>query len=256
MANDYYYLVAGLPDISLSEGKNCPAYNDFTDTLLAQLEPKDAELVRLIRFEKDNENLIRLIENRTTPFNPNGNFSRAWLEEAVKTREGLPEYMIVFLEAFDTRKAGVSGRLWEDELAERYFDFLQSNHNPFIREWAIFEMELRNALVAETCKSTGLDPSRFRVEGQTRKIESRFEELPALSDLNPVEQALRLDALRWAMLDQMTSFTYFSIENILCFVLKLGLADRWKRLLPDDGRVRLEEFQNRVREQYKDLLPV
>ena len=51
-----------------------------------------------------------------------------------------------------------------------------------------------------------------------------------------------LDQLRWDMLDELTTFSYFQIETLLAFCLRLMIVERWTGLDPQTGRKRLEQL--------------
>ena len=44
-----------------------------------------------------------------------------------------------------------------------------------------------------------------------------------------------IDLLRWDYLNELTVFTYFQIETILAFYIKLGIVERWQGLDPAVG---------------------
>ncbi|MPM64340.1 hypothetical protein SDC9_111226 [bioreactor metagenome] len=45
----------------------------------------------------------------------------------------------------------------------------------------------------------------------------------------------KIDALKWAWLDEHTFFNYFSIERVLAFVLKTEMLERWRMLSLEAG---------------------
>ena len=53
----YYYLVSGLPDISLDDGKLAYTVADFRAEMEATLSAKDQKLIDLFFLKYDNANL-------------------------------------------------------------------------------------------------------------------------------------------------------------------------------------------------------
>jgi hypothetical protein len=41
--------------------------------------------------------------------------------------------------------------------------------------------------------------------------------------------------MRWAFLEEQTTFHYFTVEVILSYLLKLMILDRWLKLDPESG---------------------
>ena len=89
MSGSYYFLVAGLPDISLDEGKNIPSFCDFMAETEEQVSSDDQKLLKLIRLPFDNVNLVAVLED-SGEFDPRGNFSREELTSSLKNTERLP----------------------------------------------------------------------------------------------------------------------------------------------------------------------
>ena len=56
---NYYYLVAGLPDIVLDQKKLSVSIIDFREELKSHLDPKDYVLVSLLFLPFDNTNLLK-----------------------------------------------------------------------------------------------------------------------------------------------------------------------------------------------------
>ena len=54
----YYYLVSGLPDISLDDGKLAYTVADFRAEMEAALSAKDQKLIDLFFLKYDNANLL------------------------------------------------------------------------------------------------------------------------------------------------------------------------------------------------------
>lgn len=56
-----------------------------------------------------------------------------------------------------------------------------------------------------------------------------------------------LDTLRWDVLNELTSYSYFHIETILAFLIKLIMVERWKQLDSTAGREKLDRLTEELR---------
>lgn len=272
MASSYYFLVAGLPDISLDEGKNVPSFTDFIAETEEQVTGADRKLLKLIRLPFDNDNLISILENKTD-FDPKGNFSRDTLTSSIKNPEILPRYMQLFLEAYKESRQVFPGLINRDQLNWLFFDEVIANNNAFIKERFTFELNLRN-LVAGINSRKGLKHFDEMATERDRAVSTMIigrndvaelilrsnapdfglssilpwtEKVLAISRGNLLEMEKGLDSLRWEMLNDMTTFSYFGIEKVLAFSIKLAIVERWKVLDPKTGRERLEMLAEELR---------
>lgn len=60
----YYCLVAGLPDISLDDGKLSYSVADFKSELYPELSVQDRKLIDLFYLKFDNTDLLKLLKIR------------------------------------------------------------------------------------------------------------------------------------------------------------------------------------------------
>ncbi len=263
MANNYYYLVAGLPDIILDNTKKTMFVSDFIRETSEQVLPCDAALFKLLLLCFDNKNFINLLEKNGAEFDTRGNFSRDELKIEIKIPEHIPQYMKTFLEAYQEEKFPFPELSIEDQLNWLYYDEVTTHHNEFIREWFTFDLNLRNVIAGLNCRSSieksvdsGTEFSRsqhiicrndvseliLKSNAPDFTLSSRFswvEKLLSFPQDNLVEYEKNIDTLRWDMLNELTTFTYFQIETILAFCIKLGMVERWQKLEPETGKERL-----------------
>ena len=62
MSGSYYFLVVGLPDISLDE-ERISSFCDFMAETEEQVSSDDQKLLKLIRLPFDNVNLVAVLED-------------------------------------------------------------------------------------------------------------------------------------------------------------------------------------------------
>jgi len=276
MGNNYYFLVAGLPDLILDEGKNAPSFSEFVAELQEQISSGDLELLHCIRLPLDNSNLITVLQNSKREFDPRGNFTRDEITSAIKNGDGLPEYMLRFLEAYKENRLPSSPLIAEDKLNSFFYEQMISHPNQFIREWFTFELNLRN-LIAGINSRKGLEHFDALASERERAtasvlivvndeaemiLRSNAPDFGLSSQLPWAERVINLsrstllefekgiDLLRWDMLNELTAFSYFGIETIIAFSLKLMMVERWKKLDAQTGKVILERLVEELQATY------
>ena len=129
--------------------------------------------------------------------------------------------------------------------------------NAFIRGWSAFDRDLRNIVAALGCRRTGAEPEREIVgeglvaEAVRRASGSDFGLARELVWLEPLirswgqtllDRELAIDRIKMDVLDELTVSSGFSIDKVLAFVLRLGIAERWLALDAATGREMLRRI--------------
>lgn len=254
MARAYYCLVAGFPDIALDEAK-LPLTTDVLRADLAeQLAPEDRQYLSMLFWPVDNRNLLAVLAG-SPDHDARGNYSREFLEDEVRTPSALPGYMREFVDQY---RAGLAaGAHPENVLADLMYCELAGCSNAFVRGWFEFDRDLRNIVAALGCRRTGAEPEREIVgdglvaEAVRRTSGSDFglsRELVWLDALlrgwgqSLLERELAVDRIRLDVMDELTVSSGFSIDKVLAFVLRLGIAERWLALDAATGREMLRRI--------------
>jgi hypothetical protein len=272
MGQNYYYLVAGLPDIILDDGKLSVSFDGLMHELSEQVDASDRELLKLLLLPFDNKNLIGVIDKRETAFDSRGFFSREELSDGVKNPDVLPEYMQEYVVSVSQGKELFPGLAKEDQLTWLFYEDVTRHGNSFIAEWFSFERDLRNVIAGinyrkqlghiEALGSEREKPVSAIVLGRNEVADAVLrssapdfgignsvpwiEQVLAASKGTLVEFEKAIDTLRWNVLNDLTCFSYFSIETILAFVIKLLMVERWKNLDPEVGKDRLDLLVNEL----------
>jgi len=262
MAKAYHALVAGLPDLVLDETRLSLSRRTFRNDLKDQLTAAHYRQIETLFYVYDNENLLNLLNGGGKEHNPLGNFSMEALEEEVRVPGYLPAYMGRFIEAFRTETRLPEGVSAANRLtASMYNELLGPKSglgHGFVREWLTFDRDLRNVLAAIACRSLNrslegeLVGHGFVVEHIERGNSGDFglgRELPWIervlqlhSSSDLLDREKGLDALRWAFIDEITTFEYFTIHKVAAFVIKLGIAERWLALDEETGRKMFQQI--------------
>lgn len=268
MKRNYYYLVAGLQDLSLDIHKLSFNQLAFRNELKEHLHPNDYKLVMLLYLPYDNTNLLTLLTKSDKEFIEKGNFPREQLDENIKEPQDLPQYMMRFIAAFKAKEPVFPDMSPENELTTLFYDEVTKTvSNDFLNDWFQFELNVRNIMSALNARKYKV-PYEHQIIGTgevsdiIRKSHSRdfglsneldyMEELIAISakeDMREREQAI--DELKWRYLDEAVFFHYFTIEKILAFVIKLGMIERWLSIDKDHSNELFKKLLKELQASYE-----
>ncbi|MHC1775041.1 MAG: DUF2764 family protein [Lentimicrobium sp.] len=243
---NYYYLVAGLPDITIEQGKLQAGTAEFREELKSGLTRADYSLLELLFLEEDNRNLLSVLlkENRT--LSPDGVFPPEMLADEVKEPVLLKPYMKLFVESYRAETRLYPNLSYENELATLFYGELLTSKNEFLQEWFSFELNLKNVMLVLAARKNGIQ-FEHQVIGDNpvaeiiRKSNARDLGLSAewpwiekVLQINESEDILArekaIDLLRWNYLDELNTFNYFTVEVLMAYYIKLGIIERWLRL--------------------------
>lgn len=263
-SRNYYYLVAGLPDINLEQNKLSVSVGDFKKELEAHLHPDDYDLVEKLFLPADNRNVLNMLLKNIQEFDDSGKYTFDELEDEIKEPENLPEYLKTFITLFKSNQPLIPDMSWEDQLTKLYYDYATQVSNKFLRTWFEFERDIKNILSGLTARRHKMPVENLLVGSNTitdaiRKSNARDFSLSAefpfvekIIQINENADLLKrekaIDQLKWNYIDEVNTFNYFSIEVILGFVLKLGMVERWLKLDKKTGeemfRKLLKDLEN------------
>ncbi len=267
----YYYLVAGLPDLTLEDSKLNYTVADFRTEIYPQLTAADKKLVDLFYLQYDNANVLRLLKNKETNLLAQGNFAISELIDGMEAvKEGaevkkFPSYLTAYLTGYYQAPAGEEPR--EDALTAGYYAYAMQIDNAFVSAWFEFSLNVNNILNALTSRKykwevaanvvghsevcEALRSSGARDFGLSGEVEY-WEAVQKISEIEELtEREKKLDTFRWNWMEEHTFFDYFGIEPLFVFLLKLEMIERWLRLDKEKGselfRRMIEELKNEVR---------
>jgi len=243
---NYYYLVAGLPDILLDERKIHFTILEFKQELKIHLHPKDYELVEYLFLHYDNINFLNILLKKEAEFNPLGNYSESFLNDEIKEPEKLPGYMKKFLEAYREENPVYPNLSPENQLTWLYFDFMLGQKNKFMVDWFTALRNVNNILAIYNSRKFGLNIENQMIGdyeltqaarktaakdfGLTNEFNYIDEIIGIFENPNILEQEISIDLLKWKYLNILNTFNYFTIERILAFIIELIMVDRWSKL--------------------------
>ena len=268
----YYCLVAGLPDISLDDGKLSYSVSDFKAELYSDLSAQDRKLIDLFYLKFDNMAILKLLKNKDTVIEDKGNFSAEELLQLIEAvREGdtpdkkYPSYLVNFVSQYLQLSQDELYRA-DDLLAALYYSYGMSSNNAFIASWFEFNLNLNNILAALAARKYKMEVSSVIVGAtsiceQLRTSNARdfglnetleyFEALQRIADIEElVEREKKVDMLKWKWLEDESFFHYFTIERIFVFLMQLEMIERWISLDKEKGnelfRKMIQDLKNEV----------
>ncbi len=267
MSRQYHYLVAGLPDLIFQDNKLSFDSTEFRKILAEYLPIEDLDIIRLFFWRFDNQNILAKLKNRDSKISSKGNLNEQDIDEvmdAVKDdsfREelfGTPGYIARIIEAYKDETPIVSGKSWDLQMSELYYEMTSAHPNVFIGKWFQFEQDLNNLLTAAKCKkydvpvegqligSGDLVDKFIRSSSKDFGLDNDFpyldQILKALDEEDFLEQEKKIDRVKWDYLDEEVFFHYFTIEKIFSFLIKLTIVERWLSLDKETGEKLFHEL--------------
>jgi hypothetical protein len=265
----YYYLIAGLPDISFDDSKLPYTVSGFKDELSNYLSDGDIYLLNLFTLKFDNENLLEQIQHPGYDPDTRGRFTYKELSELLdglrnEKEEEIPfrnknrrfppyfeTFSRAFLKAEEEEKQKNPLIPWEDYLSALYYAHAMQSKNDFVAGWFELNLNIKNILIALTCRKHKLDKTAYIVgDNETaRKIRTSnardfdlgdsLEYLPAVlriaEESNLLLRERKVDQLKWEWLEEVTVYKTFDVENVLVYLLKLEMTERWSTLDEEAG---------------------
>ena len=258
MSKYYYYLVAGLPELTLEDSKLSYTVADFKAELYPDLSDKDRKLIDLFYLKFDNANVLKLLKDKDATNDPRGNFSAEELAEFISSlKEGdeivdamFHSYLSTFISEYFNATAE-DDFLHEDRLAALYYEYAMKCKNKFVSSWFAFNLTMNNILVALTARKFKMDiaplivgdtevcealrTSGARDFGLTGEVDF-LDQLVKISETEElVEREKKIDQLRWNWMEEATFFNYFTVERLFVFLLQLEMIERWISLDKEKG---------------------
>ena len=262
----YYALISGLPDLAFEDAKTAFTVADFKQQLNEILSSSDKKLVDDLFLRYDNDNLLAFLRNKDAVFNTKGIFSHEEITDMVQEimevenplNKKIPSYFKIFVPNFIAGGNPPFGGFWEDQLASLYYDYLGHSKNTFIRRWAELNLNINNVMIALTCRrnetaftsyivgdnevAENLRNSNARDFGLTDIFE-HFDQLRRIDEeTDLMEKERKIERLRWKWIDETNFFNYFTIEQIIGYLFKLQMLERWIVMSEESGKQIFEDI--------------
>lgn len=266
---NYYYLVAGLREYSLDgDTKGFDAISAIEE-IKEGVSKTDRRAVELLYTYYDIENIVNIRSGREQ-FSALGNFTREELDEELLQPSRLPSYLGKIISAYNENQKDSP----DEELSERGIDFstpLERNlfaayyaqcaksSSKFIRSWGGFDRTLRNIAAAFAARRMGKSPvdviigsgeiesalsrssaADFGIRGEVGYVDQVMGAVAESGNL--VDKERKMDFIRWDMVDELTAMSYFDINFLLGYLVRVNIIYRWAALDPEKGRELLKKL--------------
>ena len=258
--SNYYYLVTGLPDLTLDDSKLTYSTADFKTEFYPRLSAKDKKLFDLFYLQYDNVNVLKLLKDKEAAIDTRGLYSAeelldllAQLKEKNEVSKSLyPAYLITFISGYYNNSGEEDFSLAENRLAGLYYEYAMRCDNRFVAQWYEFNLTVNNILVALTARKYKLEiasvivgdtevcqalrTSNARDFGLSGEVDY-MDQLMKISETEELlEREKKIDQMRWTWMENATFFNYFSVERLFVFLVQLEMIERWILLDKEKGR--------------------
>ena len=259
--NQYYYLVAGLPELAFDAEHKKADLVSQRDYIRENLESQDALLLDALFLGYDNENVLRFV-NKKEGYSNLGTVPAAAYEDYAENIALFPSYIQEFVKAItsedsqpSTEESEVS---LEVNLLNRFYSYASKLDNEFIVRWFCFDRQLRNILAATNARKLGKEVAPYLVghdefhEALTKSLTPDFglrSDIPfmdklmqAIDTADIIERERKFDMLRWDFIDEQNTFSYFNVDKVLGFMIKAMIIDRWSKIDSKVGEELLKKY--------------
>lgn len=264
---NYYCLIAGLPEISPDDKKLSLSVQELRTYLNDYLTKKETDIINLFFYPNDNAQILRLLQKQEADPNLQTVFTASQLEDEIQDPMFVPSYIKEYLLDIQKEDREVSNRLPEVELSERYWNFMLLQKEKLVRKYAEFSLNIRNLITALNCRKYHLDIEK-EVIGDSYFVNqlktSRAKDFELSDDYpyvdkvlalfekdNTAEREYRIDMLYWEFLDEMTGYKYFTFDNVIAFMLKLMILERWSKMTTEQGKKIFRELLERFKNEFQ-----
>lgn len=146
----------------------------------------------------------------------------------------------------------------QKKLDEGFFRLIMEQGNEFLRGYYTFQYDLDNLLAFIKSGIHGKDQQEF-ITGETphaqhlRQYAGRnlvkdpemelFEEITSITgNTSFAEEEKLIDQLRWRVIEEMNRFNYFTVDQVLGYLLQMQIAHRWEQLDRESGEQQLRKL--------------
>ncbi len=280
MAKQYYYLVAGLPNISLDDSKIAVGPELFRQEAKEQLSKKDYSYLELLHLPSDMQNLLYVLykEDRR---DSEGIYSHEFWQDYIDyIRDNLDNPNMVCPDEFQAIPEFVRESIKKtlsleelppkdsvnQELLSKFFRFSAEHKNPFLSAWFEMERYIRNILSAINGRNhkvpfaqylIGDDEVVFQLSSSHAADFGLGKELPIFDNVMRIWEQNDIlhrergyDVYKGKWIDEQNFFNYFNIDRILGYYSKLRIIDRWIRADAELGRQVFQDTIDRLENSF------
>ena len=264
---NYYCLIAGLPEISPDDKKLSLSVQELRSYLNDYLTKEEIDVINLFFYPNDNAQILRLLQKQEPDPTLQTVFTASQLEDEINDPMFVPSYIKEYLLDLNKEDKEKNNRLPEVELSERYWNFMLSQKERLVKKYAEFSLNIKNLITAINCRKYQIDIEK-EVIGNSYFVNqlktSRAKDFELSDDYPYVDKILalfekdstaereyKIDMLYWEFLDDMTEHKYFTFDNVLAFLLKLMILERWSNMTTEQGKKIFRELLDRFKTEFQ-----
>lgn len=253
---NYYFLITALPPLAF----NVPlefSFKELESLLNLNLSASDLKKFDELLQPVDLYNIRALWMGM--PLDDRGHIQAKELEEALLVREGLPSYVIEYLDRYDTTEERLR---YFSSLYVSMYRYQISHSKGFLLKYFQFDRELRWILTALRAKAFDLDfvrefqfedlgdPFILEILSQKDMPEftppKEFEELKMIflaqgGDPQKLNQAIL--EYRFCKIEEMEEPEDFGIDRVLAYIQKFFLVESLALLNKERGMEQLNQYE-------------
>jgi len=255
---NYYYLIAGLPDLSLDEDLPKIDVEEVIDTIQRNLSSLDEASFRYLLYTNDNRNFLNVLFHEYYNFPTSTFLAPATLAESVlqdyrRQQSEFPSYLCEFIRIHEDQFSSLSPRELEEILWVMFYEEAEQQA-PFIANYFRFDRQIKEMAAIYNSVNYSFLPQPTTVGGKESGAIGRgktvptawLREYPYLESLGEVIATKRpdriekfMDRIRWDYLEDISG--YFGCEQVFAYALKLLIVVRWQQMSPEKGSTHFEE---------------
>jgi len=267
MSNGYYYLIASLPELNLTDKNVQFDLVSYRDYIFNSLDANDAQQLKILYYPFDIINLGNLIKKREVDWNKAGNYSQSALEAMLQEPTTFPDFLLPFYEKTNRNWDGWSVKQLTNYATTLYLDWFLTKSNNFLRKWLDFDQNLNNLLVFLNCKKYKLSwqeeilgnnfEAEYLRETKTEIANLDWWDFPVKdvqSQFNNPNIAVREylnDELRWNYISELEAGYSFGIEVLLAYAIRLRIINRNIVNTEEAGKEHLHYLMDNITNKYK-----
>ncbi|MEL7002819.1 MAG: DUF2764 family protein [Bacteroidota bacterium] len=263
----YYYLIAGLPELTLESNLKKMDCDELFETIKRNLEPSDWQTLKYLIYPIDNRNLLTVLFLKyknfsISPFLTPSIFSEEEMNEYHKHKSAFPDYMEEYLKLNEDQFPTMSPREMEAKLWDMFYEEM-SSQDQFVIDYYHFENRLKETIAAYNSDYFSFlgEPSLtdYTLLGQLGKGKTvsttLLREYPYVEELgekihtsDPLSLERFIDRIKWDYLDEVKG--YFERDQVFVYALRLLMIKRWQTLELEKEEQRFNAIHKTIKESF------
>jgi len=236
----YFFLSSMLPPLNLGD-KPGLSFQEIWELFRMNMTSGDLRKAHLIRRYVDLKNVWHLLKKQ--PIDVRGNFTQEELDEALLSREGLPEYLFEYCDSYEN----VEEQLRHfPKVYTSFFKEVDENERGFLKFYFNFERECRLVLAGRRSRLLGADlieelqhedfSDPFVAQIISQRDVNSFEAPSGYEELDerlteemdhPKKQYEVMASFRFEKIAQHVQDVVFSINYVLGYFVQFMIVEDW-----------------------------